>query len=237
MSIRHGPRRVTRFLCAAAAVGASAVLLAPGAGRAEPFSDYRDELYIEEAARIAPYADQVERYGEYLTLRAVNGERVVLVSAPDGCDNSYCISYLFDSYMESLNSFLIEISYYESYEYLLVDRRDATQTTVAEQPHPDPEGRRFIATLTDDLNGHVVQMWRMTLKGPLLEFSYDPPAPYCFVAWRTPDDVELVQEPCTGDSDGPPGAEFHLLRNENAWRLVGSGVEVLIPAAAQETPE
>lgn len=54
-----------------------------------------------------------------------------------------------------------------------------------ERPHPDPEGRRSLATRTDEMFGDVMQMWLMTPKGSALEFAYESPVSFCFGAWRT----------------------------------------------------
>ncbi len=233
MKVQQRLRVAAGLLHAAALVGAASMLLAPAAGMARSVSESREE----EAGRIAPFADRVGRYGELLVLRAANGERVVLVRSPDDCDHDGCIWYSFEDAVEHLKSFLVQIYYYEGDEYLLIDRRDGRQTRVAERPHPDPEGRRFLATRTDEMFGDVMQMWLMTLKGPALEFAYEPLVSVCFAAWRALADVELVQGECDGDSAGTAGDGYHLLHKDDGWRLVGPGVDLLIPAATASAPE
>lgn len=187
-------------------------------------ADWRDEYYAEEAKRLAPYAYQIERDGEYLRLQFSAGRRVVLVSSPDGCEGDGCTSYFFQEYIPKLDSYLVEVDYYEWYDYLLINRRSGEQMQIAAYPNVDPNGQRFIAVFDQPTEGYLIQMWRVTPGGPALEFTYEPPKSYAFVAWRSPDDVELLAK-SFGDSP-EPGTPLHLVRRPEGWRLLGPGTDV-----------
>jgi hypothetical protein len=174
--------------------------------------------YVEEAKRLAPYAYQIERDGEYLRFQFSAGRRVVLVSSPDGCEGDGCTSYFFQEYIPKLDSYLVEVQYYETADYLLIHRRNGQQTQIAAYPEADPTGQRFIAIRNDEMEGYVIQIWRLTANGPSLEFTYEPPQSCGFVAWRSPDQVELLAKPY---SDSPaPGTPVHLIRRDDRWHLI-----------------
>jgi len=211
-----------------------ALLAAAASAQAQQSADWRDEHYVREAERSAPYKYQIERDGEYLRFRFSAGKRVVLVSSPDGCDGDECTSYFFREYVPKLDSYLVNVQYCESEKFLLIHRRSGLQTLLATYPNVDPSGQRFIAVLDSESEGSFMEMWRLTAEGPSLEFTYMPPQSYGFVAWRSPDDVQLVAK--TDSSSEEPGTTLHLVRMGTGWRLVGAGIDVPMQAVKPTTP-
>lgn len=188
-----------------------------------------DDLYKEEAPRIAPYAERVVRKGDALNLRLESGEKVTFTNPAKSCEeeDEDCIVYVFDSFFAAHGDFVVEALYIEADEYLLVDGRSGEQTAVVARPQADPDGHRFICVRRDEMMGYAIEMWRLGDGAPVQEWSYDSDRPLDFVAWRSPDDVELAAVTYTGDGETTKPA--HLLHDAEGWRLVGDGLDQRIP--------
>lgn len=187
-----------------------------------------DAMYQDEAPRIAPHAARVERKNDVLHLRLESGEEVTFANPATACEeDDDCAVYVFDGFFAAAAAFVVQALYIEADEYLLVDGRSGEQTAVVARPQADPEGRRFICVRRDEMMGYEIQMWRITDAMPEMEWSYLPDRPLDFVAWRSPDDVELAAVTYTGD--GETAAPAHLLHDDSGWRLVGDGFDLRIP--------
>jgi hypothetical protein len=202
-------------LTAAIAGLAAAVLLAAGPGRAGDW----DERYAQEAPLIAAFQDRVQRTGDDLRLQILNGREVLLTNPPGYCqipDNCAEV-YTFDGYVAAAGAYLVEVSYWEGGAFMLVDARTGARTLIVDRPHLDHSGRRFVAVLDSEEQGHAIEIWRLDPAGPQREFADDLPQSYRFVAWHGSDDVELS----AGDSVGHGGSEVHLVRGQTGWHFLG----------------
>ena len=95
-----------------------------------------DELYRQEAERIAPQADRVSRAGDVLRLALAGGGRFELVNPPGFCDDAAdCDVYSFLGYDDALAAYVVVLSHWESGEVVLVDGRSGRQTRITDLPH------------------------------------------------------------------------------------------------------
>src|SRR5262245_10603557 len=106
-------------------IGLFAILLSAAPATAGDW----DELYRQEAERIAPQADRVSRAGDVLRLALAGGGRVELVNPPGFCaDAADCDVYSFHGYDDALAAYVVVLSHWESGEVVLVDGRSGRQT-------------------------------------------------------------------------------------------------------------
>lgn len=192
-----------------------AVLLAAGPGRAGD----GDERYAQEAPRIAPYQDRVQRTGDDLHLQLLNGQEALLTNPPGYCQHpDACFPvHIFDGFIAAAGAYLVEVSYWEGGAFMLVDARAGARTLIVDRPHLDGSGRRSVAILDSEEQGHAIEIWRLDPVGPQREFAVDSPESYRFVAWHGSDDVELSAR----DPDGHRGTEIHLVRGQTGWHILG----------------
>jgi hypothetical protein len=195
--------------------GLTAALLAAGPGRAGDW----DERYAQEAPRIAPYQDRVQRTGDDLHLQLLNGQEALLANPPGYCQHpDACLPvYIFDGFIAAAGAYLVEVSYWEGGAFMLVDARAGARTLIVDRPHLDGSGRRFVAVLDSEERGHAIEIWRLDPAGPQREFAAYSEQSYRFVAWHGSDDVELSAR----DPDGHSGTEVHLVRGQTGWHILG----------------
>ena len=193
----------------------AAVLLAAGPASAGDW----DERYEQEAPRIAPYQDRVQRTGNDLRLRLLNGQEVVLTNPPGYCQHpDACPAvYTFDGFVAAAGAYLVEVSYWEGGAFMLIDAQTGARIPIVDRPHLDRSGRRFVAVLDSDEQGHAIEIWRLDPAGPQREFAADLPQSYRFVAWHGSDDVELSAR----GIEGHGGSEIHLVRGHAGWLFLG----------------
>jgi hypothetical protein len=213
-----------------------AVLLAASPTRAGDW----DERYVQEAPRIAPYQDRVQRTGDDLHLRLLNGQEVLFTNPAGSCKHpDACPAvYTFDAFVAAAGAYMVEVSYWEGGAFMLVDARTGARTLIVDRPNLDRSGRRFVAVLDSEEQGHAIEIWRLDPAGPQREFAADSPQSYRFVAWHGTDDVELSAR----DAEGHGGIEIHLVRGQTGWHLGPlnhlsvTGAAGLAAATSRRTP-
>ncbi len=84
-----------------------------------------------------------------LILRLESGDSVLLTSTP-GIENDNYIGYVYLGMIKELNSYLIQVVYYEGGEYLLCNRRSGIKTDVIGVPVISPDARR-VAFFNSDI--------------------------------------------------------------------------------------
>ena len=164
-------RPTHRYLFAVMAGLTAAVLLAAGPGRAGDW----DERYAQEAPRIAPYQDRVLRTGDDLHLQLLNGQEILLTNPPGYCQHPEACPpvYSFDGFIDAAGAYLVEVSYWEGGAFMLVDARAGARTVIVDRPHLDVSGRRFVAVLDSEEQGHAIEIWRLDTAGPQREFAVE----------------------------------------------------------------
>jgi hypothetical protein len=215
-----------RHLIAVIAGLAGAVLLAASPARGGDW----DERYAQEAPRIAPYQDRVQRTGDDLHLHLLNGQEVLLTNPPGYCQNpDACPAvYTYDSFVAAAGAYLVEVSYWEGGAFMLVDARTGARTLIVDRPHLDRSGHRFIAVLDSEEQGHAIEIWRLDPTGPQREFAVDSSQSYSFVTWHGSDDVEFSAR----GAEGHGGTEIHLVRGETGWHFLGPLTHMSVTGAA-----
>jgi len=195
--------------------GLTAAALAADPARAGDW----DERYTQEAPRIAPYQDRVQRIGDDLHLQLLNGREVLLTNPPGYCQHPDACPpvYTFDGFIAAAGAYLVEVAYWEGGAFMLVDARAGARTLIVDRPHLDGSGRRFVAILDSEEQGHAIEIWRLDPAGPQREFAVDSRDSYRFVAWHGSDDVELSAR----DPDGHRRTEIHLVRGQTGWHILG----------------
>src|SRR4030095_16021932 len=219
-------RPTHRYLIALVTGLTGAVLLAASPARAGDW----DERYAEEAPRIALFQDRVLRTGDDLHLQLLNGQEVLLTNPPGYCQHPEACPpvYTFDGFIAAAGAYLVEVSYWEGGAFMLIDARTGARTEIVDRPHLDSSGRRFVAVLDSEEQGHAIEIWRLDPAGPPREFAVYSPKYYRFVAWHWSDDVELSAR----DADGHRGTEIHLVRSQTGWHILGPLTHLPITGAA-----
>ena len=108
------------------------------------------------------------RVSEELHLRLDGGRERVLKNLGSGgavCDYSESTCYSLIAYSPMYRHFLVFQGFYESWEYLLIDRRTGRATYVHDDPHLSPDNRR-IATAIGNLSDEFVNGISVWLVGP-----------------------------------------------------------------------
>ena len=215
-----------RYLTAVAAGLTAAVLLAAAPVRAGDW----DDRYAQEAPRIAPYQDRVQRTGDDLHLQLLNGGEVLLSNPPGYCqDPNACPEvYTFDGFIPAVGAYLVEVSYWEGGAFLMIDARTGTRTLIVDRPHLDRSGHRFVAVLDNEEQGNAIEVWRLDPAGPQREFADTPPQAYRFVAWHGSDDVEFSAQ----DVEGQGGSEIHHVRGQTGRHYLGPLTHLPAPGTA-----
>ena len=119
----------------------------------------------------------VSRDGPRLGIRLDGGNEVVLTDALNPYNGGALYSY--QGFFAVLNSHLIHVQYSEAVEYMLLDGRTGVQTLIDEVPVISPDGHRFVTAvpLSEIDCRNRLQIWRLDLSGPTLEWTYKPPEP------------------------------------------------------------
>lgn len=195
-----------------------------------------DRQYEGEATRIAPFADRVHRAGDTLYLGLEGGDEVKLTNPPTYCDAPEgCIVYGFEGYLSAANSYVIEVSYYEGGEYMLVDASTGAETKIGAIPHIDPSGTRFIAVGTSEMEGELngFEMWSLMPAGPRMDWRHETTELFTFRTWHEPGTIELSHWVWSDALNKyvPIGAE--LTQTETGWRLAKAGTDQSISVEGQ----
>ena len=75
-------------------------------------------------------------------------KEVTLVNDNNDSGDAYA-QYLYCCYIKSIDQFLIAGNYYESYDYILIDRQTGASTKLMGKPNISPDGKYMVAGNTD----------------------------------------------------------------------------------------
>lgn len=89
----------------------------------------------------------VRRAGDTLYFKTAAKE-VTLVNDNDDSGDAYA-QYLYCCYIKSIDQFLVAGNYYESYDYILIDRQTGASTKLMGEPNISPDGKYMVAGNTD----------------------------------------------------------------------------------------
>jgi hypothetical protein len=152
-----------------------------------------------EHVSLASGGTGARRDGDGLTLRLQGGAERVFRDKPE-CrsveQEAHCQTFIFIAHLGSQHLFVVEQSFYEGADYLLIDDRSGQQISIAGFPFFSPTGR-YILQITPDNNGDdPLVVWRRQgdrfvrdWSGSLAPFGVDPD--YELDAWPTDDSLRL----------------------------------------------
>lgn len=120
-----------------------------------------------EPALISASLERVRREGDQLNL-AIAGREPVRFTSNLWCpemdlteDN--CVEYIFVADLQSHNAYVVEQTFYDSNDFVVVNTRSGEQTRVATPPQFSPDGERFIVVgfvLADGADPYALEIWR-----------------------------------------------------------------------------
>jgi hypothetical protein len=133
-----------------------------------------EHTYLQE------HSTGVMRVGHQLSLPLQSGEMLTLVDASEH-EAEYEAEYegegwySYMEYIESINSHLVHLQYYEGDAFLLVNANTGIQTLIDTVPVVSPDRTHFVtASASEAYNPNRVQIWRVTEAAAELEWEYEP---------------------------------------------------------------
>jgi len=107
-----------------------------------------DATRPREAQLIAASHKRISREGDQLNLAITDKEPVKLISnlwCPEmDLTEENCVEYILVADLASSNAYVVEQTFYDSNDFVVVDTRSGAQTRVATPPQFSPDGERFI---------------------------------------------------------------------------------------------
>ncbi len=126
-----------------------------------------DATRPREAGLIAASHERVRREGDQLNLAITDKEPVKLISnlwCPEmDLTEENCVEYILVADLASSNAYVVEQTFYDSNDFVVVDTRSGAQTRVATPPQFSPDGERFIVVgfaLADGGDHYALEIWR-----------------------------------------------------------------------------
>lgn len=131
-------------------------------------------IAIEEA-QLPKFQHKVNRNGKYLELILDNGQTQTLeTKAGEEVVADEVIHFHFANHYAELNLSLINVTYYEGNEYLLVDHKTGQQFYTISKPEFSPSGKYIAFTNEDLITGYSttgIQIFSLTEAGLKKEFE------------------------------------------------------------------
>lgn len=187
---------------------------------------YRTEAAAEnynEHDRIERFASDVMRDGGTLRLRLKSGDYSILtdVKTCQGWDD--CEIYFFMDYFKDIGFYLVNVSYYEPVDYLMISDKSGTKYYIHTVPHFSPDRKRFVSVESADAySKNGVFIWRIEDAKLILEFSHKE-LDYQFVKWKDNSAISLLErgridKKCP--SSNSKSVPTILKKGKTAWEFV-----------------
>jgi hypothetical protein len=179
----------------------------------ETTKTFLNGLRESERRLIEKYPSNVRRDGDILSLRLKSGAYAELkdLSACDTGDT--CLLHEFVDYYNDLAYYLIEVSFYEGGEYLLVSHGTGQKYYIPEFPEISPDRKRFVTAIRDDAGYSPfesgVYIWRFEENELVEELSYTPEAyeGYDFLEWENNNAIRFSKF-ASSDREICPNSDF-----------------------------
>jgi len=133
-----------------------------------------------EPAVITASLGRVRREGDQLNLAIADHEPVRFTSnlwCPEmDLTEENCVEYIFVADLASRNAYVVEQTFYDSNDFVVVNTRSGAQTRVATPPQFSPDGERFIVVgfaLADGADHYALEIWRHEEGGAVSEWRLE----------------------------------------------------------------
>lgn len=216
------------FLAAAVTACSNEQTVDVGGNREKKTANEREPGSKEdpEAALIRQYKSLVRREGKTLELKLANGGTVKLT------DRDYPEAkveedrrYSFSGYIEPIGYFLIGVTFWERFGYILVNGATGKQYGIDDAPVFSPNYMRFVTTnFCDAYCDSRIHIWRITTNALVLEGTIMPDLLWARATAKWESDDSIVVERQLYEAYGPNEPErktVFLRRKANGWQLVG----------------
>lgn len=190
-------------LIAGLAILASAWVCPHPAAAGTAFGYERDEVEARRFERdfLIAHPSIAYRVDKELHLRLDGGRELVLQdvgAVGTECDYAESTCYSLIGYSPIYRHFLVFQGFYESWEYLLIDRRTGRATYVHDVPHLSPDHKRIataIGNLSDEFNNGVF-VWSIDAQRLREDWAHAAPETvgYAFERWLDADRFALTVE-------------------------------------------
>ncbi|HKZ03297.1 MAG TPA: hypothetical protein VI750_06505 [Pyrinomonadaceae bacterium] len=169
------------------------------------------------------YSPAVKRAGSSLRLQLRSGRSVSLRDFQKRGDEASVVKYSFRDYLRDLGYFLIHRQFYEGDDYLMIQDTTGRRYELQNVPVVSPDKRRLVTAsngISGGYNANALQIWRLTLRGMVLEQTIEPND------WG-PSDAEWIDNltirvmknlPVSGESEAPKSDV--TLRFRRRWQIV-----------------
>lgn len=125
----------------------------------------------------------VTKKGNMLTLQMESQQKIFL-SKPD--QEEQRIEYEYIGQIPALNKYVLLVSYWESFEYILIDKTTGHEALrLHDWPHLSPDGK-YLLILNDDVYNQYTEIELYTIDGEV----YQPIVNLAFANWSTVEEVE-----------------------------------------------
>ena len=130
------------------------------------------EMYDHfEASLLKGKEKFVERKGNDLIFKLGNGKKKIFESDPDSIGESHCVFYMYRGYLKSINSYVVNVHYYEGGEFILINSYSGDTTILDGIPYVSPNAK-FIyinnpCLICASFSPNIAQIWEMKKGKPI----------------------------------------------------------------------
>jgi len=153
---------------------------------------YAETSLVEREGHVFTLAKgRARREKDTLVLTTDVGHRIRLTDLAD-CKKpgvTDCASYEMAAWLPSHHVFVVLESYYEYYDYLLVDTHTGSLQVIADLPRYSPDGAHLATFRNDEMNGGGIDVWSVRGDSLVHEWHIDDFAK--FVRWQGGDVIEI----------------------------------------------
>jgi hypothetical protein len=184
------------------------------------------EFEKHETDEIANSEGLVSRVGKTLSLHLLSG-KVLALNNLETCE-AYedCLFYTYRGLVADKQFFLVDVSFYEGGETLLISRKNGEDVDTVETPHLSPDGR-FIISASDHeaYSDPGVFLWEVVDGVLVSRFNFVPSEYelFKFIRWIDSDKVELIKtsHPLEGLCPENTQVEYQvqLVKNTDGWAM------------------
>jgi hypothetical protein len=159
------------------------------------------------------------REKDTLVLTTDIGRRIRLTDQADCKKPSVtdCASYEMVAWLPSHHVFVVLESYYEYYDYLLVDTHTGSRQVIDDLPRYSPDGAHLATFRNDEMNGGGIDVWSVRSDSLVHEWHVDDFAK--FVRWQGGDVIEIGLFP---EGEYAPDAKTRpatVVQGPKGWQL------------------
>jgi hypothetical protein len=165
------------------------------------------------------------RTGDTLRLTLSNGRTKVYTSDHTACMEARiekCVVHLLLRYYPSLQSFLVQTSFYECGHYDLINRHTGSVLEISTIPDISPQGKYIVSTDESDAcaRKYDIAIWSTATDPPSLEMRYEA-AQYenwQVTGWTSDDRFQL--KAFVNSRQASYDQEAEAIRSADGWKLV-----------------